>query len=179
MIMHYVPSEETAVEAKQLRIVVGSDDAGLRLKDLLKADLEGDARVAEVVDVSVSGDGATSDGATSDGAADERAYPHVAVDAARMVADGRADRALLVCGTGLGVAISANKVPGVRAVTAHDSYSVERSVLSNDAQVLCMGERVVGPELARRLAREWLGYTFDTTSASAEKVEAITGYERR
>ncbi len=62
-------------------------------------------------------------------------------------------------------------------MTAHDSYSVERSVLSNDAQVLCMGQRVIGLELARRLAKEWLGYTFDTSSASAEKVAAICGYD--
>ncbi|KQO84001.1 ribose 5-phosphate isomerase, partial [Frigoribacterium sp. Leaf263] len=99
------------------------------------------------------------------------------VDAARMVADGKADRAILICGTGLGVAIAANKVPGIRAVTAHDSFSVERSVLSNDAQVLCMGQRVVGLEVARRMAREWLGYEFDTSSASAEKVQAICEYD--
>jgi ribose 5-phosphate isomerase B len=80
------------------------------------------------------------------------------------VRSGAADRALLVCGTGLGVAIAANKVPGVRAVTAHDSFSVERAVLSNDAQVLCLGQRVVGIELARRLVREWVGYKFDTVS---------------
>src|ERR1700754_1758812 len=89
----------------------------------------------------------------------------------------QADRALLICGTGLGVAISANKVRGIRAVTAHDSYSVERAVLSNDAQVLCMGQRVIGVELARRLAREWLTYEFDPSSASAEKVAAIVGYD--
>lgn len=71
---------------------------------------------------------------------------------------------VLICGTGLGVAISANKVPGIRAVTAHDSFSVERSVLSNNAQVLCLGARVIGVELARRLAKEWLGYTFDEVS---------------
>ena len=76
-----------------------------------------------------------------------------------------------------GVAISANKVPGVRAVTAHDSFSVERAVLSNDAQVLCFGQRVIGIELARRLVREWLGYHFDPASASAAKVAAIGGYE--
>lgn len=76
------------------------------------------------------------------------------------------------------MAISANKIRGVRAVTAHDSFSVERSVLSNNAQVLCMGERVVGLELARRLAKEWLGYVFDPTSASAEKVDAISQYEK-
>jgi ribose 5-phosphate isomerase B len=146
------------------RIVVGCDDAGLEYKEILKADLLADPRVGEVVDVGVHADETT-------------AYPHVAVAAARLVADGSVDRALLVCGTGLGVAISANKVPGVRAVTAHDSFSVERSVLSNDAQVLCFGQRVVGIELARRLAREWLGYRFDTSSASAAKVDAIKAYD--
>jgi ribose 5-phosphate isomerase B len=146
------------------RVVVGCDDAGLTYKDTLKADLEADHRVAEVIDVGVSAD-------------ENTAYPHVAVAAARLVADGSADRALLVCGTGLGVAISANKVAGVRAVTAHDSFSVERSVLSNNAQVLCMGQRVIGIELARRLAREWLDYRFDSSSASAAKVSAIDEYE--
>jgi ribose 5-phosphate isomerase B len=159
--------DSTQVGSRQgLRIVIGSDDAGLRYKDALKADLQQDGRVASVVDV----------GETVD---EDTAYPHVAVQAARMIAEGRADRALLVCGTGLGVAISANKVAGIRAVTAHDSYSVERSVLSNDAQVLCMGERVIGLELARRLAKEWLGYAFDPGSASAEKVAAIGSYEQR
>ena len=151
-------------DQKKLRIVVGADDAGVQYKDILKADLEGDGRVVEVIDVGVSAD-------------ENTAYPHVAVEAARMIANGQADRALLVCGTGLGVAISANKVPGIRAVTAHDSFSVERSVLSNDAQVLCFGQRVVGIELARRLAKEWLGYVFDPESSSASKVAAIGDYE--
>jgi ribose 5-phosphate isomerase B len=146
------------------RLVIGSDDAGFDYKERIKQDLLADPRVESVVDVGVDADGHT-------------AYPHVAVDAARRVAEGQADRAILICGTGLGVAISANKVPGIRAVTAHDSYSVERSVLSNDAQVLCMGQRVIGVELARRLAKEWLGHEFDTSSASAEKVAAICSYE--
>jgi ribose 5-phosphate isomerase B len=162
--MSTTETEQNPPAEKLLRIVVGSDDAGLDYKDRLKADLESDPRVGEVVDVGVTSD-------------ENKAYPHVAVEAARRIADGRADRALLVCGTGLGVAISANKVPGIRAVTAHDSYSVERSVLSNDAQVLCFGQRVVGIELARRLAKEWLGYVFDPGSASAEKVAAISSYE--
>ncbi len=145
---------------KKLRIVVGSDDAGLQYKDILKADLQGDDRVSDVVDVGVTAD-------------ENAAYPAIAIEAATMIAEGKADRALLVCGTGLGVAISANKVDGIRAVTAHDSFSVERSVLSNNAQVLCFGQRVVGIELARRLAREWLGYEFDENSASAAKVATI------
>ena len=147
-----------------LRIVIGADDAGFDYKEILKKDLEASDLVASVVDVGVDADGHTP-------------YPKVAVTAAEMVARGEADRALLICGTGLGVAISANKVPGIRAVTAHEGYSVERSVLSNNAQVLCMGQRVVGIELARKLAREWLTYRFDTSSASAEKVAVLTEYE--
>lgn len=150
-----------------LRIALGADEAGCNYKSTIKADLEADPRIAHIIDVGVH---------TS---ADKTAYPHPAVDAAKLVAAGEVDRALLICGTGLGVAISANKVPGVRAVTAHDSFSVERAVLSNDAQVLCLGERVVGLELARRLVREWIGYRFDPTSASAAKVEAIMEHERR
>ena len=147
-----------------LRIVVGSDDAGFDYKEILKADLEGNDLVASVIDVGVNADGGTN-------------YPTIAIAAAEMVARGEADRALLVCGTGLGVAIAANKVTGIRAVTAHDSYSVERAVLSNNAQVLTMGQRVVGIELARRLAREWLTYTFDESSASNDKVQEICSYE--
>lgn len=150
--------------SEPLRIVVGSDDAGYDYKEILKRDLEQHAGVVSVVDVGVDADGHTP-------------YPTVAVSAAELVARGEADRALLVCGTGLGVAIAANKVPGIRATTAHDSFSVERSVLSNDAQVLTMGQRVIGIELARRLVREWLEYRFDPTSASAEKVAEIGRYE--
>lgn len=150
-----------------LTIVVGSDDAGVDYAEELRAYLEADDRVAAVIDVGVHR-----------GDADQStAYPHVAVAAARKVADGEADRALLFCGTGLGVAISANKVPGIRAVTAHDSYSVERAVKSNDAQVLTMGQRVVGLELARKLVDEWLDHRFDPGSASAAKVAAIGAYE--
>ncbi|SFN43765.1 ribose 5-phosphate isomerase B [Pseudonocardia ammonioxydans] len=149
-----------------LRIVVGADDAGFDYKEKLKADLQADDRVTEVIDVGVGPDGHTT-------------YPHIGVAAARKVADGEADRALLVCGTGLGVAISANKVPGIRAVTAHDPFSVERAIKSNDAQVLCFGQRVVGIELARKLASDWLDHRFDPNSASAAKVAALDDYDRR
>ncbi|KAI2483707.1 ribose 5-phosphate isomerase protein [Pyrenophora tritici-repentis] len=149
-----------------LRIAIGCDDAGVSYKNAIKADLEASPLVSTITDVGVPTN------------TDKTAYPHIAVNAAKLVASGAADRALLICGTGLGVAIAANKVPGIRAVTAHDSFSVERAVLSNDAQVLCMGERVVGIELARRLVREWLGYRFDTASASAKKVDAIMEHER-
>nr|WTA00077.1 ribose-5-phosphate isomerase [Streptomyces sp. NBC_00857] len=148
----------------KLRIVVGSDDAGFDYKEVLKKDLRNSDLVASVTDVGVDADGHT-------------AYPTIAIAAAEMVARGEADRALLVCGTGLGVAIAANKVKGIRAVTAHDSFSVERAILSNNAQVLTFGQRVVGIELARRLAAEWLSYHFDESSASAVKVQLMSDYE--
>lgn len=154
-------------EKTPLRIAVGCDEAGVSYKKAIIADFEKSSLVSDIIDVGVPETN------------DKTAYPHIAVDAAQLVAQGKADRALLICGTGLGVAISANKVPGIRAVTAHDSFSVERAILSNDAQVLCMGERVVGLELARRLAKEWLGYRFDKTSASAKKVEAIMEHEKK
>lgn len=147
-----------------MRIVVGADDAGYAYKEVLKADLLADPRVSGVEDVGVGSD-------------EHTAYPHVAVAAARKVADGEADRALLVCGTGMGVAIAANKVPGIRASVAHDSFSVERLVKSNNAQVLCLGARVIGIELARQLVGQWLGHVFDPQSASASKVDAISAYE--
>ncbi|MGO1770247.1 MAG: ribose-5-phosphate isomerase [Microbacterium sp.] len=147
-----------------LRLIIGGDDAGFGYKEILKKDLENDPGVASVVDVGVGADGHTP-------------YPKVAIEAAERVARGEADRALLICGTGLGVAISANKVSGIRAVTAHDSFSVERAILSNNAQVLCMGQRVIGIELARRLVREWLTYRFDETSGSAAKVAVLDEYE--
>jgi ribose 5-phosphate isomerase B len=147
-----------------LRIVVGADDAGYEYKEALKRDLAAHPRVAQVSDVGVDADGHT-------------AYPEVAIAAAELIVAGQADRALLICGTGLGVAIAANKVPGIRAATAHDSYSVERSVLSNNAQVLALGQRVIGLEVARRLVREWLTYDFDESSASGRKVALISAYE--
>lgn len=146
------------------RIVVGSDDAGYAYKEQLKQALQEDPRVSEVVDVGVDADGNTD-------------YPHIAVEAGRLIVDGGADRGLLICGTGLGMAIAANKVRGIRAVTAHDGYSVERSVLSNDAQVLCMGARVIGIELARHLVDIWLDLEFDPESRSGPKVRSINAYD--
>lgn len=155
-----------ATEQRKYVVAIGADNAGADLKNALRKQLEADPRV-DVVDFGVPD------------AADDRAYPHVGLDVAQAVARGEARRGLLVCGTGIGMAISANKVPGIRATVAHDSYSVERSVLSNDCQVLTLGARVVGPELAKRLVSEWIGYEFDPGSASAEKVAVITEFEER
>ena len=148
-----------------MRVVVAADSAGVALKDVLAEQLRDDERIAEVTDLGVPDDG------------DDRAYPLLGLAAAEEVAAGRADRAVLVCGTGIGMSVSANKVEGIRATVAHDSYSAERSVKSNDCQVLCLGGRVVGPELAKKIVGEWVGHEFDPASASATKVAHITEYE--
>jgi len=152
--------------AKRYVLAVGADNAGAELKNAIVEKLAGDPRV-EVRDFGVPD------------VADATAYPLVGLGVAEAVSRGEAKRGLLVCGTGIGMAISANKVAGIRATVAHDSYSVERSVLSNDCQILALGARVIGPELAKKLVEEWLDLEFDPASASAEKVAVISAYEEQ
>ncbi|GLF97375.1 RpiB/LacA/LacB family sugar-phosphate isomerase [Streptomyces yaizuensis] len=151
-------------QGNQLRLVVGSDAAGREYRNALASDLRANPLVATVVDIG------------SDDRA-RRPYPEVAFAAGQLIAGGQVDRALLVCHTGLGMAIAANKVQGIRAVTAHDSLSVRVSVLSNNAQVLAFGQGIIGLALARRLAAEWLTYRFEATSSAAVKIEAIHAFE--
>ncbi|MGB3485412.1 MAG: ribose-5-phosphate isomerase [Mycobacterium sp.] len=150
---------------RRWKLLIGSDCAAVEYRRELVTVLREHPRVDSLVDIGIV-----------DG--EQRNYGPVAIEAATRIARGEADRAILLCGTGLGVAIAANKVSGIRAVTAHDSFSVERSILSNDAQVLCMGQRVIGVELAKRLATEWLQYEFDPASASFDKVAEICSYEQ-
>jgi len=139
-------------------IGVGADDAGAPLKDHLVKYLQDLGY--EVQDY---------------GTEPYEDYPDVASAVAEAVADGAHDRALLVCGTGLGMAITANKVPGVRAATAHDPYSAERARKSNDAQVLTMGARVIAPEAAEKVLDHWLASEFEggRSTTKVEKMKAV------
>lgn len=147
-------------------IAVGTDDAGVHLRDFIRDALEDDPRVREVRDFGVP---------DTD---DKTPYGTICIQVAEAVARGEADRAVLFGGTGLGEAIAANKVKGIRAAVATDPFSIERSILSNNCQVLALGERVVAPQLAARIVSDWLGYEFDPESPSAAKVEIISRYER-
>ena len=149
----------------KVSLAIGCDEAGVGLRDYLKEKLKGDPRLTEIADFGVPD------------SEDHKPYPLVGFDLAQHVRDGVYQRGLLICGTGIGMAISANKVPGVRATTAHDIYSVERSVLSNNCQVLTLGARVLAPELAWALVNRWLDLEFDRTSASAEKLQIISDFE--
>ena len=138
-------------------IAVGSDDAGFRLKEELKRHLEAQGHIVEDY------------GCDSSEPVD---YPDVALLVARAVARGDHDRAVLVCGTGIGMAITANKVPGVYASVAHDAYSAAKARTSNNTQVLTLGARVVAPELATTLVDIWLHAEF-AGEASLRKVGKI------
>ncbi len=128
-----------------MRISVGSDHAGLNLKRSLVEELIAQGHLVHDV--------GTHEAVSCD-------YPDFAVAVGHEVASHAADLGLLVCGSGLGMAIAANKVPGVRAVTVSDTFSAHASREHNDANVLCLGERVVGAGLARDILDIWLNATF-------------------
>ena len=150
----------------KISLAMGCDEAGVGLRDYLRKKIENDPRVDELTDFGVPTD------------QDRTPYPRVGLAVAEDIREGKHDRGLLICGTGIGMAISANKVPGIRATTAHDIYSVERSVLSNNCQILALGARVLAPELAWTLVDRWLDLRFDASSTSSEKVQLISDYEK-
>ena len=110
-------------------------------------------------------------------ASNEVDYPDVAFNLARRVAAGEFDRGILLCGTGLGMAMCACKVPGIYAGTCHDVYSAQRLRMSNDAQIITMGARIVGPELAKTIIDAWLTAEF-AGGGSAPKVERMRELEK-
>lgn len=106
-------------------------------------------------------------------------YADLAERVASGVISGNYDKAILVCGTGIGVCISANKVPGIRAAHTHDTYSAERAALSNNAQIITMGSRVIGAELAKAIANAFLKESFDEQGRSAGNVNAISAVDEK
>jgi ribose 5-phosphate isomerase B len=104
-------------------------------------------------------------------------YPDTARDAAGAVREGRAERAVLVCGSGAGVAVAACKFPGIRAATAHDTYTGHQCVEHDDVNVLCLGARVVGPALAGDIIRAYLGATFTGEERHVRRLAKIQAIE--
>lgn len=146
-----------------MRIVIGAPGNGVALKDAIKELLEGDERVTEVVDLSTP----------------EITYPDVSFQAAQKVVAGEADRAVLVCGTGVGTAIAASKVRGARAATAHDLVTVRGAVENYDAQILCLGQNVIAAAYARTLVDLWLDLRHDPSSSYGPKLREIAEFETR
>ena len=138
-----------------MKIALGADSAGKPLLDIIAAHLATKSDVT-VTDLSQPG-----------------FYADVSKVLAEKVVGGEYDRGLLFCGTGIGVSIAANKVPGIRAALTHDTYSAERAAKSNNAQIITMGARVIGPELAKAIVDTYLASSFDPSGPSAANVEAV------
>ena len=106
-------------------------------------------------------------------------YPDVAVTAGEAVLGGQAERAVIVCGSGAGVAIAASKIPGIRAMVAHDTYTAHQAVEHDDANVLCLGGRVIGPALAAEVLAVFASATFSGEERHVRRLEKIADIERR
>jgi ribose 5-phosphate isomerase B len=104
-------------------------------------------------------------------------YPDVAHAVAMSIKQGQHDRGILICGTGIGMSIVANKVPGIRAAQCHDTFSAERARKSNNAQIITLGARVIGAELGKKIIQAWLESEYE--GGSAPKVERIDYYEHQ
>lgn len=147
-----------------ITMAIGADDAATEMKNAVKAHLQ--AQGIELLDYS------------HDVAGNAQIYPDIAYHLAEAIRDGKHERGILLCGTGIGMAIVANKVPGVRAAQCHDPYSAERARKSNNAQIITFGARVIATELAKMLVDIWLQSEFEG-GRSAEKVRRIEFYDQK
>lgn|SRR5690554_5209621 len=149
---------------KQLELVIGCDNAAVSLKEEIKLFLT--AEKIPYIDVGVNSPD------------DETIYPLIAEKVVKEIINSNYEKqGILLCGTGIGMAITANKFPGIYAAVCHDAYAAERARLSNNVNVFCMGARIIGPELAKKVLKEWLNLEFKG-GRSLPKVTKISEIER-
>jgi ribose 5-phosphate isomerase B len=147
-----------------VKIAIGADHGGFRLKDEIKALAVELGH--EVVDLGCN-------------CADSVDYPDYALPVCELVVAGEADKGILICGTGIGMSIAANKIPGIRCALVHDVFSAKATREHNDTNVLAMGERVVGPGLALEIARVWLETAFSDGERHIKRLGKITALEEK
>ena len=146
-----------------MRVVVGADHRGFELKDALVAALRDDGH--EIVDVGTN-------------SAESVDYPDIAVKVGAAIQEGRAERGVLVCGSGVGACIAANKLRGIRAGQTHDTYSAHQGVEHDDMNVVCIGSRVVGDALALEVVRTFLAAEFIGTGNYARRLKKVEALDR-
>ena len=146
-----------------MRIVLGADHRGYELKDQIAAALKREGH--EVLDAGTH-------------SADSVDYPDYARAVGEAIVDGRAERGIIVCGSGVGAGIAANKMRGVRAALCHDTYSAHQGVEHDDMNVLCLGARVIGPELAMELVKAFLGARFKGEERLRRRLDKVAEMER-
>ncbi|WP_053218087.1 ribose 5-phosphate isomerase B [Virgibacillus senegalensis] len=144
-----------------MKVILASDHGGVSLRKEIGSLLE--EMQIEYEDI----------GCDCEGSVD---YPDYGIPAAERVASGEFDKGILICGTGIGMSISANKVKGIRAALVHDVFSAKATREHNDSNMIAMGERVIGPGLAREIVKTWLGTDFQA-GRHADRIGKISGYE--
>src|SRR5207249_4159456 len=147
-----------------MRVAIGADHAGFALKQLIGGDLRDLGH--EVIDLGTD-------------SMDPVDYPDYAEAVGKVILDGKADRGVLVCGSGVGACVAANKLPGIRAALCHDSYSARQGVAHDDVNVLCLGARVIGPELALEVLRVWLAARFSEGERHKRRLAKIEALEKQ
>jgi RpiB/LacA/LacB family sugar-phosphate isomerase len=146
-----------------MRIVVGADHRGYELKDLVARRLRSGDH--EVLDVGMN-------------SAEPVDYPDIALAVGRPIQDGSADRGIIVCGSGVGAVIAANKLTGIRAGICHDTYSAHQGVEHDDMNVVCLGSRVIGEELALEIVDAFIGATFSGEERYVRRLEKVRAMEQ-
>jgi ribose 5-phosphate isomerase B len=147
-----------------VRVAAAFDHRGVRLRDRVLKEIE--ALGHELVDLGVHTDVELID------------YPDKAREVGDAIRSGDADRAVFVCGSGVGASIAASKLPGIRAAVCHDSYSAHQGVEHDDMNVLCLGSDIVGPELAPELVRAFLGAQFNGGERYVRRLDKVADMER-
>jgi RpiB/LacA/LacB family sugar-phosphate isomerase len=147
-----------------MRIAIGADHAGFQLKQDLGAYLRELGH--EVIDLGTSN-------------TDPVDYPDFAEAVGKTVLEGRAERGVLICGSGVGASVAANKIPGIRAAVCHDTYSARQGVEHDDMNVLVLGARIIGSELARELVRNFLAAKFTHEERHVRRIGKINALEKR
>ncbi len=147
-------------------VALGADHAGVALKNELVARLR-EANQVEITDIGAHVCDPTDD------------YPDLVYGVAQEVAGGRVERGIVVCGSGVGACVAANKVPGIRAGLCHDTYSAHQGVEHDDMNILCLGSRVIGGELAWELVRAFLNATFTGEERHHRRLEKVLAIERK
>ena len=145
-----------------MKLIIAAPANGTELKNALHAHLAADPRISSLRDMST-----------------DTSYPQLSFAVAQAITAGEADRAILICGTGIGTAIAANKIAGIRAATAHDLTSVRGAVENYNAQILCMGQNIIAAPAAWALVDIWLNLRHDPHSPYAPKVHEISAFEQQ
>ena len=146
-----------------MKIAMGADHGGFLLKKTLRTFLE--ERGHEVIDLGAQGPEPSD-------------YPDFARAVAEAVMSGRTERGVLICGSGVGASVAANKVPGIRAAVCHDTFSAHQGVEDDEMNVLCLGERVIGPELAKEIVLRFLSARFSGAVRHVRRLEKVKAIEK-